>query len=61
MNYCDDNGCIERKRYLTEPVDIEESSINIDVSNSDNPFTKGIKKISQKDFIKISREFFGGK
>jgi hypothetical protein len=22
MNYCDDNGCIERKRILVEPTDL---------------------------------------
>jgi hypothetical protein len=24
MNYCDDNGCIERKRILVEPTDLPE-------------------------------------
>lgn len=24
MNYCDDNGCIERKRILVEPKDLPE-------------------------------------
>jgi hypothetical protein len=24
MNYCDDNGCIERKRVLVEPKDLPE-------------------------------------
>lgn len=25
MNYCDDNGCIERKRVLTEPKELPEN------------------------------------
>jgi hypothetical protein len=24
MNYCDDNGCVERKRILVEPTDLPE-------------------------------------
>jgi hypothetical protein len=24
MNYCDENGCIDRKRNLVEPIDIDK-------------------------------------
>jgi hypothetical protein len=27
MNYCDDNGCIERKRILVEPKDLTEREV----------------------------------
>ena len=27
MNYCDDNGCIERKRILVEPTDLPEHGV----------------------------------
>lgn len=27
MNYCDDNGCIERKRALVEPKDLPEHGV----------------------------------
>jgi hypothetical protein len=27
MNYCDDNGCIERKRILVEPKDLPEHEV----------------------------------
>jgi hypothetical protein len=27
INYCDDNGCIERKRILVEPKDLPEHEV----------------------------------
>jgi len=33
MNYCDENGCIERKRTFTEPCDIDKEKELHNASN----------------------------